>query len=571
MRALTYRSAVSRPGECTHGDAPRPPIADVPNTKPALAKNGDDMRADVWQISRRWHVLAIAVPTVALLVVACGGGGSGKRPGQSAVNTSGTITIGTTIPAQGFNPATSVNVGAAYGEYQAIFDSLIQVNPKTGGLEPDLASAWAWSPNHLALTVTLRKGVRFQDGTPFNAAAVAYYENYYLAQGDNEGLLSSVRSVTTSGDYEVVFNLTQQNSLLPGNLSDAPGYIPSESALKNEGAGFATHPVGAGPYAFVSEEAGYDYVLKRWQGYWNNADEPRVSQLRWEVFSSDTAEVDAIESGAIDVAAFLAPQDSVSLRGNANLVVSTAPDVDAWFGFEDGNDPPFNSTQFRLAWEEAVNRDGMAKVVTDGTGTGFTVASPGVESYVKSLLPIWPYDPANAARLIKESGHPNGVDVTCYAEAEDLGGNFNAIDPILMADYKAVGINLTIRPMSSAQLGLMVQGKLGSCAFFYVDTVDTSIWGIENTFKNTSWSQGFTNPAHIDYGTDQYIDQFRQSFSNSALEKLYYEIEASQKADPPSFTPLFTAPEVNVYQKGIVGWYANAFNNDHWYAMYRTN
>jgi peptide/nickel transport system substrate-binding protein len=521
-------------------------------------------------MSRRCHVLALATTSALFLIAACGSGNSSSASGKPTVDTNGTITIGTTVPAQGFNPATSVNVGAAYGQYQAVFDSLIQVNPNTGVLGPELATSWTWSSNHLDLYLFLRRGVRFQDGTPFDAAAVAYYENYYLAQGDTEGLLAYVSSVTAPGNYEVDFHLTQPNALLLGNLSDAPGYIPSEAALKHEGsAGFATHPVGAGPYTFSSEVAGYDYVLKRWPGYWDNAHEPRVSELRWEVFSSDTAEVDAIESGAINVAAFLNPQDYNALKTYPNLVVSAAPDVDAWFGFEDGNDPPFNSIQFRLAWEEAVDRNGLAKVVTDGTGAGFTVASPGVEPYVKSLLPIWPYDPATAAKLVTESGHPHGVSVTCYAEAEDLGGNYNSIDPILIAEYKAVGINLTIRPMDSAQLGLMVQGKLGACAFFYVDTVDTSLWGIENTFKNTAWSQGFTNPAHVDYGTDQYVTQFQRTFSNGALEKLYFEIEATEKNDPATFTPLFTAPEVNVYQKGIVGWYSNAFNNDHWYAMYR--
>jgi peptide/nickel transport system substrate-binding protein len=528
------------------------------------------MVADLGWISLRRCVLPLATASALALLAACTSGNSTNASGKSGIDTSGTITIGTTVPAQGFNPATSVNVGAAYGQYQAIFDSLIQVSPKTGALEPDLATSWTWSPNHLDLYLYLRRGVRFQDGTSFNAAAVAYFENYYISQGDTEGLLAYVSSATALSNYEVVFHLTQPNALLPGNLSDAPGYIPSESALKKEGAGFATRPVGAGPYTFSSEEAGYDYVLKRWPGYWNNSHEPRVSELRWQVFSSDTAEVDAIESDAVNVATFLAPQDYNVLKRYPNLVASAAPDVDAWFGFEDGNYPPFNSTQFRQAWEEAINRDGLAKVITDGTGAGFTVASPGVEPYVTRLLPIWPYDPARAARLVEESGHPGGVNVTCYAEAEDLGGNYDAIDPILIAEYKAVGINLTIRPMTSAQFGLMVQGKLGACAFFYVDTVDTSTWGIDNTFKNTAWSQGFTNPAHIDYGTDQYVTQFQRTFSNSALEKLYYEIEVTEKTEPPTFTPLFTAPEVNVYQKGIAGWYSNAFNNDHWYAMYRT-
>jgi ABC-type transport system substrate-binding protein len=213
---------------------------------------------------------------------------------------------------------------------------------------------------------------------------------------------------------------------------------------------------------------------------------------------------------------------------------------------------------------------GLAAVVTDGTGAAESTDSPGVEPYVKGLLPIWPYDPANAAKLVKEAGYPHGVSVTCYAQAEDLGGDYNVIDTLLIADYKAVGINLATLPMTSAQLGMMIEGKFGKCGFLFVDTVDTSLWGIENTFKNTAWSQGILDPAHIDYGTDKCILQFRDTFTNDALLKLYYDIEVTEKKDPGSNTPLFTAPEVNVYQSDIRGWYSNAFNNDHWYAMYRT-
>jgi ABC-type transport system substrate-binding protein len=520
-------------------------------------------------------VCGIAIATLAAMAAACSGAassGSANTPaGTGKVDTAGEITIGTPNPPDGLNPGTTDNVGAGFPFLEAVYGQLIQVNPTSGNFEPDLATAWAWSASHLALTLTLRKGVTFQDGTPFNAAAVAYYENYYIKQGDTNGLLSLVKSVVATGPYTVVFNLAGLDSTLIGNLTTGPGFVPSEAALKSDPAGLDTHPIGAGPYKFVSQETGYDYVFQRWPTYWDNASLPRVQQLRWEVFPTDTAEVDAIKSGAINVATFLDPQDAKALNGYPGLTVSEAADVDAWFGWEDTADAPFNSAQFRLAWEEAIDRNGLADVVTDGTGRAFTVASPGVEPYVENLLPIWPYDPAGAAKLVKESGYRNGLNVTCYAEAQDLGGNYNAIDPILIADYKAAGINLTIRPMDAAQLGLMVQGKLGACAFGNSDAVDTSIWGILNTYKNTVWSQGVFDPSHVDYGTDQYIDAFQGTFTNAGLEKLYYDIEKQQKSVPGVLTPLFTAPEVNVYQSGIKGWQSNAFNNDYWYAMYRTS
>jgi len=518
--------------------------------------------------------VGIALAATAAIVTACSSGpsaSSGSSPAAGKVDTTGEITLGTPNPPDGLNPGTTTNVGGGFPFLEAVYGQLVQVDPTTGNFIPDLATSWAWSSNHLSLTLQLRHGVTFQDGTAFNAAAVAYYENYYIKQGDTGGLLSLVKSVQATGTYTVVFNLSGPDSTLIGNLTTAPGFVPSETALKKDPAGLATHPIGAGPYKFESEETGFQYVFQRWPGYWDNASLPRVQTLRWEVFPTDTAEVDAIKSGAINVATFLDPQDAKALASYPGLTVSEAADVDAWFGWEDTADPPFNNTQFRLAWEEAIDRTGLANVVTDGTGSAFTVASPGVEQYVKNLLPIWPYDPANAAKLVKESGHPNGVNVTCYAEAQDLGGNYAAIEPILIQNFKAVGINVTFQPMSSAQLGEMVAGKLGACAFSNSDAVDTSVWGILNTYKNTVWSQGVFDASHVDYGTDKYINAFQATYTNAGLEQLYYNIEKQQKAVPGVLTPLFTAPEVNVYQSAIKGWYSNAFNNDHWYAMYRAS
>jgi peptide/nickel transport system substrate-binding protein len=516
----------------------------------------------------------LAVPALLALAAFASACSSNAAPSGGAaghIDTSGEITIGTPNPPLGFNPATSPNPGQGYPEYEAVFGQLIAVNPTTGDFEPDLATSWSWSPNHLALYLNLRHGVRFQDGTPFNADAVAYYEDYYIRQGDFASVLSAVTSVRAIGNYEVVFNLSHEDSTLLGDLTIDPGFVPSEAALKSEGSSFASHPIGAGPYRFVSQEPGYDYVFQRWDGYWNNGSEPRVQTLRWEVFPTDTAEVAAIESGTINVAAFLDPEDYKALKADANLVGSTAPNVDAWFGFEDTNDPPFNSTKFRLGWEEAIDRQALANVVTDGTGQPFTVSSPGVEPYVQSLLPIWPYDPASARALIKAAGYPHGLNVTCYAEIESMGGNYNAVDPVLVADYKAVGITLTIRPLTPTDLGLMLEGKLGGCAFYSSDAVDTSIWGLENTYENTSWSQGGLDPARADYGTDKCVDQFQRTFTNAGLEELFYDIEKSHKTEPGALTPLFTAPEINFYQSDIRGWYSNAFNDDHWYAMYRVS
>jgi ABC-type transport system substrate-binding protein len=143
---------------------------------------------------------------------ATGGSGTGSTiSSSSGTVTSGTITIGTTLAPTTLDPATG-DSGTGYQYLYFLFDRLIQSNPHTGALEPMLATSWSFSPNKLSLTVNLRHGVRFQDGTPFDAQAVVQYSKEYIKDGDIVDDLENVTSVTANGLYQVVYHLSHQNS-----------------------------------------------------------------------------------------------------------------------------------------------------------------------------------------------------------------------------------------------------------------------------------------------------------------------------------------------------------------------
>jgi ABC-type transport system substrate-binding protein len=518
------------------------------------------------------RAFAAGLIALVLLAVGCGSSGEGSPGhGRAVIDTSGVITIGTTQEPTGFNPATTVDGGATNPFLQDVYDSLVQQSTTTGDVEPDLATSWRWSSNHLILNMTLRQGVKFQDGTPFNAAAVAWFENYYLSQGDDGAYLTDVTHVDATGPYTVAFDLSSPNSILLGSLTHLPGYIPSPAAFKKEGsAGLATHPVGTGPYEFVSEQAGYDVILKSWSGYWNNAHEPRASGLDWQFFSTDTAEVDAIKSGAIDAATSLLPQDYAALKHYPGLVATAAPGVDNWFGLWNEADPPFNSADFRLALQYAVNGQGLNEVVLDGAGSAPESYATTVPAE-QGLLPLWTYDPALARQYLRKAGYPNGVKLTCYAEAPQSGGDYSIISPVLLADYSAVGIHMTLKPLLSAQLGAALSGSLTPCLFYNVDAANTSDFGIEQDYQNFAYRGGLLNIGHLPLSTDTYVTAFRNTFTNSGLDQLFYDITSIEKMDPPPLAPILAGPEVNVYKDDIAGYATCGYENDHWYEMYRTS
>jgi len=169
------------------------------------------------------------VATVAALA-ACASGTPGTASGGDD-NNGRTITIGTGFPPGTLDPTTGTQ-GSDLGYLNFVFDTLVQLNPQTGAIEPMLATSWKYlSGDHLQLAVFLRHGVEFQDGTPFNAQAVVDYSKAFIKAGDIANLLQFVTSVTAVGDYEVIYHLSQQNAQLLDGLAGRAGMIPSPTAV----------------------------------------------------------------------------------------------------------------------------------------------------------------------------------------------------------------------------------------------------------------------------------------------------------------------------------------------------
>ncbi|HXT88552.1 MAG TPA: ABC transporter substrate-binding protein [Trebonia sp.] len=509
----------------------------------------------------RTRILAAAAAAATLVALAaCSSAATGQASGGGG-NADGTITIGTEFPPGTLDPTTGTQ-GSDLGYLNFVFDTLVQLNPRTGAIEPMLATSWKYSgTGHLQLAVFLRHGVKFQDGTPFNAQAVVDYSKDFIKAGDIANLLQYVTSVTAAGDYEVIYHLSQQNAQLLGGLAGRAGMIPSPAAVKKEGANFAVHPVGAGPYSFVSETQGASYNFTSFPGYWNNAQVKRVKNADFKIFQSDTALVNAVRTGAVNVAFHLDSQDVSTLKQNSNVTVSVGPGTQFGLAYFNSSRKPLNDPKVRLAFNLALNRPAIAEAVTDGLGQVTSQPqAPGTIGYVKSLDPAWPYDPAKAKVLMKQAGYANGVSMTCY---EYPGLGFETAAPIIIAEEKAVGINMTVIPGTPAQVGTFFTNKAQPACFL----ANYGGGGVAPVAFQLLWSQSYYNAGKTSYGIDQYFDQFYEAYSNAGIDQIAYNIVKSQQANP-GYAPMFTAPLVNVYQKNIAGWVTSNLGIDNWRGLY---
>jgi ABC-type transport system substrate-binding protein len=507
-------------------------------------------------------MVAAAAVTAVVALAACSSVSPGQAAGGSG-GTNGTITIGSEFPPGTLDPTTGTQ-GSDLAYLNVVFDSLVQENPQTGGIEPMLATSWKYlGASKLELAVFLRHGVKFQDGTPFNAQAVVTYTDAFLKAGDIANLLQFVTSITAVGDYEVVYHLSQQNALLLGGLAGRAGMIPSSSAVLKEGKSFAAHPVGAGPYSFASETVGASYDFTSFPGYWNNANVKRVKNIDYKIFQSDTALADAIRTGEVDVAFALSSQDVSTLKQESDLTVSVGPGTQFSLAYFNSAKKPLTSPLVRLAVNLALNRSAIAEAVTDGLGQATSQPMPpGTIGYVKSLDPVYSFDPAKAKELMKQAGYANGTSLACY---EYPGLGFETAAPIIIAEEKAIGINITVIPGTPAQVSTFLTGKSAPACFLADYGGGTASANFE-----LLWSQSYYNAGKTSYGIDQDFEKFYSAYTSAGVSQIAYNILKSQQTNP-GYAPIYTAPLVNVYRKGIAGWVTSNLGIDNWRGLYYTS
>ncbi|HEU5008758.1 MAG TPA: ABC transporter substrate-binding protein [Jatrophihabitantaceae bacterium] len=503
----------------------------------------------------RIGAVVAAVTAIASLAACSSGSNSGGGGGSSD-----TILIGSMFPPGTLDPTTGTQ-GSDLAYLDFVFDRLIQQNPQTGVLEPMLATSWKYvGADKLDLQVNLRQGVKFQDGTPFNAQAVVDYSKAFIKAGNIANLLQYVTDVTASGQYQVDYHLSQQNAHLPEGLAGRAGMIPSPAAVQKEGKNFGTHPVGTGPYSFVSETQGASYKFTRFDGYWDNANLKRVKNVEFKIFQTDTALVNGIRSGAVNVAFHLASQDVKTLKGMSNLSVSVGPGTQFGLTYFNSSRKPFDNPKVRLAYNLALDRKSIMEAVTDGLGQVTTQPVPkGTIGYVKSQEPVFSYNPAKAKQLMQEAGYGNGTNITCY---EYPGLGFETAAPIMIAEEKAIGINMKIIPGTPAQVGTFFTNKANPVCFL------ANYGGADAaTAFQLLWSQSYYNAGKTNYGIDDDYAKFYQTYTDAGIEQIAKDINASQ-ATNPGYAPMFTAPLVNVYQKDIAGWVTSNLGIDNWRGMH---
>jgi len=326
---------------------------------------------------------------------------------------------------------------------ELLFDGLV-ARDASFHFTPALAERWE-QPDPLTLVFHLRSGVRFHDGRQLTARDVAWTVNSIRTGrvlSPKAAAYASVDTVEARDAQTVVFHLKRADNFLLTNLSTgAFGVVP-----ENSGRDFWRHPVGTGPFRFVSQQIDQDVVVERNPLSWSGA--PKIERVRFAVVPDATTESLELEKGSGDVAVNSLPMDALPvLAARPNLAVEDAPGTQVQYLGLNLADPLLRDARVRQALACAIDRKLMIQTLLRGH------AQPA-----ESLLPVshwawngdgprYDYDPAKAARLLDEAGHAPGPDGVRFhltmktSNAEDA----RLLAAVLQQQLARVGIALDLR------------------------------------------------------------------------------------------------------------------------------
>jgi peptide/nickel transport system substrate-binding protein len=385
---------------------------------------------------------------VVMLVAAIVPGGTPPIAAQSAPAGQAVVAFHVTIAPSWFDPSTAPPQITPFGILYAIHDALVRPYPgqKMGA---SLAESWKESPDGKTYEFKLRPGLKFHNGEPVTSEDVKFSFERYKGAGAKI-LQQRVREVEIVDPRVVRFHLKEpwpDFMTFYGTTATAAGIVVPKKYLTQVGDdGFKKHPIGAGPYKFVSHKPGVEVVLEANPGYWRRV--PVVKTWTLKSVADATTRAVMLKSGEADIAVALDGQEAADIKRDPRMQVVASKHASIfWLEFTEQWDPksPWHDKRLRLAVNHALNRQQLNEAACLGLCPPAGVIVPRVMEFALQVEPP-AYDPKKAKQLLAEAGYPNGLDAGEFAAIP----GFPTLAEGTLNYLNAAGIRMRMRQMERA-------------------------------------------------------------------------------------------------------------------------
>jgi len=332
-----------------------------------------------------------------------------------------------------------------------IFDGLVARDAQMN-VVADLAETWE-TPDPLTYVFHLRRGVKFHDGRTLTSADVKFTIDSILSgavQSPKRGAFQLVQAIETPDDATVVFHLREPYASFLWNLTRlAIGMVPQGAGVEA-----AQHPIGTGPFRFVSMTADEEIVLERNRDYFGGA--PKIERVRFQIVPDAIVRALELRKGAADVAGVnsLTPDMAVTLAKQPGIVAEEQPGSEIAYVAMNFNDPILARREVRQALAYATDRAALIQYLLRGQARPANSLLPPNNWAYEPNVRQYGYDPAQAEKLLDAAGFPrsaNGVRLrlTLKTSTEESA---RLLGEVLADQWKRVGVALELRPLETATL-----------------------------------------------------------------------------------------------------------------------
>jgi peptide/nickel transport system substrate-binding protein len=413
-----------------------------------------------------------------------------------------------------------------------IFDDLLERDEHLN-VKPGLAERWD-IPDPLTYVFHLHTGVKFHNGAPLTARDVKWTFDSLLSgkiRSTKSGAYKLVDHIEAPDDATVVFHLKQPFATLLWNLSDgAIGIVPSGSLSE-----MSDHPVGSGPFRFVSAEPDKEVVLERNEAYWG--EKARLQRVRFAVVPDMTTRALELRKGSADIAInSLTPDMVVTLQKEPRLAVLRGPGtVLQYMGFN-YRDPILKDVRVRQALAYAIDRRPMLEYLWGGFAQPAASILPPQSWAYSADVPTYNYDPERARRLLDSAGYPpiGGVrfHLTMKTSTDE---NTRLMVAVLQQQLRQVQIQMDVRTYEFGTFFADV--SRGAFQFYSLRWIggneDPDIF--EYAFHSSKFTPNGANRSfYSNPQVDALIDQARTELDQTKRKQLYAQLQRILAEDLPS-------------------------------------
>ena len=433
-----------------------------------------------------------------------------------------------------------------------IFETLFFMTAE-GKIEPQLALSFTVT-GPTEYTIKLREGVKFTDGTPFNAAAVKANLEWVLNPDNKAGFRSLINMVTeiqTPDDNTVV--LITKNPFVPlqYHLSHGGVAMVSPAALAKGEEFLATNAIGTGPFKLKEWKKGEAVTLEKNPDYWG--EKAKLDLVTFKMVKEDGARLVAVESGEADVAVRVPPAEMERLKANKDLEINVTPGLRTIYIFFNTTKEPFTDKRVRQAVNYGVDKKAIVEKLFSGAArVSDAPMAPPIFGY--SPQKVYERDVAKAKALLADAGIAPGTKVTLYHPTGRYVQDALVADAV-RAQLKDIGLDVELQTLEWPQYVPFVRAEKDKNTVQFAmlgwstPTMDAD-YALYNLFHKAQFPPGFNGAFYDNPIVNDLLDQGRSEVDVSKRAALYADaIEVIWDDAPWLF--LYSEVQITAIRKNV--------------------